>query len=129
MSLYLTPYRIDAAARRGDSGGLKMALTDEDCSRWVEFGGRGRQKPPNLLPKQTQFGYASLNELWSVVFDLLRDHREMMQQPLNYHNLYAVLQNSMNGEFLRGEQRAFSAVVAQLGGSAAERSQAAGVGC
>lgn len=62
-----------------------MALTDEDCSQWVEFGGRGRQKPPNLLPKQTQFGYASLNELWSVVFDLLRDHPEVMRQPRYYH--------------------------------------------
>jgi hypothetical protein len=86
-----------------------MALTDEDCSQWVEFGGRGRQKPPNLLPRQTQFGYASLNELWSVVFDLLRDHPQVMQQPRYFHNLYSVLQNPMKREFFSEASGARSA--------------------
>lgn len=113
MVLYLTPYQVASAKLAGD-GGFKIHVTDQSCSFWSEFGGRGRQKPPNGLPRQKPRGYDSLEEAWSFVAEVLADNPALCEDPEEYHRLYSVRQIPPTGTFLRLQQRPFLVVCADL---------------
>jgi hypothetical protein len=99
LDLFLTPGRVASSVNNRSTGGWKMYVTDEACSKWVEFGGRGRLKPANGLPKQKTRGYDTLAEVWQFVRDISADDPDVIERIAAYHNLYSIKQNRFTGEF------------------------------
>lgn len=114
MLLYLTPYQVASASKLPGNGGFKIHVTDQGCGFWAEFGGRGREKPPNGLARQKPRGYDTLEDAWKFVADVLINSPEVCDDPEDYHRLYSVRQIPPTGAFLRSQQRPFSVVCAEL---------------
>jgi hypothetical protein len=76
-----------------------MYITDETCSRWVEYGGGGRRKPPNGLLKQSPRGCDTLDDLWKFVREISSAHPDVTERLEEYHTLYSIKQIPFTGEF------------------------------
>lgn len=120
MVLYLTPYQVASASKVPGNGGFKIHVTDQSCYYWSEFGARGREKPPNGLPRQKPRGYDTLEEAWAFVCEVLANDPELCANPEAYHRLHSIRQIPPTGEFLRLQQKPFSVVCAELYGSAGD---------
>ena len=114
MVLYLTPYQVASASKNPEGGGFKIHVTDQNCSFWSEFGGRGRQKPANGLARQRSKGYDTLEEAWDFVRAVLTDNPNVCEHPEAYHRLYSIKQIPPTGVFLGAQQRRFSAICGAL---------------